>query len=88
MNLNNVSAIALSVSPEHMVEKVSEVQALRFYVQRLEMTPDSKVKIIAKLLEPSEPMQRLEEVDFEDLRQRIRVFEDSKKNRRLDPYCW
>ncbi len=77
--------MAISVPMEYVVEKIKAMQALRFYVQSLEPTIDEKVRIVAKLLDPDEPLQKLDSVDMEELKQKIRVLKDSRKK---TPYVW
>lgn len=84
MNLSNVSALSISIPLENVEEKIKEIQSLNFYIYSIEPTTDDKIRIAASLIIEGDRKQKFDEVDLEELKQKIRVFKNSKKN----PYVW
>lgn len=82
--MSNISAIAVSVPFENVAEKIKDIQSLRFYVESVEPTCNEKVKIVAKILQPEEDLQRFDAIDLEELKQKLRVLKESRRQ----PYVW
>ena len=84
MNLSNVSALSISIPLEFVEEKVREIQNLHFHIYSMEPIAGERVRIAAKLIDKDDPSQTFEEIDIDELNQKIRVLKNSKK----DPYVW
>lgn len=86
MNLTNISALSLQTTIEFLPEKMAQIQELRFKIDRLEITLDNRIKIVASLLKDDQPLQGHGEVSplLESLMHKMNEARRTKK----DPYCW
>jgi hypothetical protein len=86
MNLSNVSAISVCTSIEFLPEKIAQIQEQRFKIDRIEITIDNRIQIVANLLKENESKQGHGEVS--PLLQDLMTKMNERRRTKTDPYCW
>jgi hypothetical protein len=86
MNLSNISALAISIPIENLPEKIVEIQTLRFAITSVEPDLNDRIRIVAKLIQASDPIQSVEELQplLDELMKNLQLKRSEKRN----PYVW